>query len=131
MLFATAFAQDAAAPAGGGGGLGMLEGILPLILIFVVFYFLLIRPQQRKVKEHKALVANVRRGDRVVMQGGFVGLVTKIISDTEMQLEISDGVRVRAMRSSISDVLTRSTPSGGEGAQAAEPAAEKKAGKGR
>lgn len=126
MFVATAFAQDAAAPAAGGGF--DLISLLPLILIFVVFYFLLIRPQQKKVKEHKAMVANVRRGDRVVMQGGIVGLVTKIISDTEMQLEISEGVRVRAMRASISDVLTRSTP-GGE-SEAAEPAAEKKA-KGR
>ena len=129
MFVATAFAQDAAAPAAGGGGFDLIS-LLPLILIFVVFYFLLIRPQQKKVKEHKAMVGNDRRGDRVVMQGGNVGLVTKIVSDTEMQLEISDGVRVRAMRGSISDVLTRSTPAGGESDAAAEPVAEKKA-KGR
>src|SRR6187549_3440543 len=116
MLVATALAAEtttpAPAPSDGGplGGLGSLGGILPIVLIFVVFYFLLIRPQQKKVKEHKALVSNLRRGDRVVTNGGIIGVVTKVVSDTEVQVEISEGVRVRVMRSAVSDVLTRSSP---------------------
>ena len=128
MLVATAHAAET--PAGpvddGLGGLGGLGGILPLVLIFVVFYFLLIRPQQKKVKEHKALVANLRRGDRVATQGGIIGVVTKILSDGEVQVEISEGVRVRMMRGAVTDVLTKSTPSESAAAEPAE-AVEKKA----
>src|SRR4051812_29798382 len=102
MLFASALAADttaAAAPAsdsmGGLAGMGQLLLFVPIIL---VFYFLLIRPQQRKAKEHKALVTNLRRGDRVVTQGGIIGQVTKVIGDGELQVEISEGVRVRVVR---------------------------------
>ncbi|MBX6324140.1 MAG: preprotein translocase subunit YajC [Rhodospirillaceae bacterium] len=110
-------------------GLGGLGGFLPIILIVLVFYFLMIRPQQKKVKEHKTMVANLRRGDRVVTQGGIVGLVTKVLSDAEVQVEISDGVRVRLLRSAVSDVLSKSAPAEGGAAEAAE-AVEKK-GKGK
>lgn len=80
---------------------------LPIILIFVVFYFLLIRPQQKKVKQHREMVAALRRGDKVVTAGGLIGTVTKIISDTEAQVELAEGVRVRVVRHTISDVLSR------------------------
>lgn len=103
MFISEAFAQ--AAPGADGGGGGMLIQLLPLVLIFVVFYFLLIRPQQKKMKDHKAMIAAVRRGDRVVTGGGIIGLVTKVPSDTELQVEIADGVRVRVLRSSITDVI--------------------------
>lgn len=80
---------------------------LPIILIFVVFYFLLIRPQQKKVKQHREMVSALRRGDKVVTAGGLIGTVTKIISDTEAQVELAEGVRVRVVRHTISDVLSR------------------------
>ena len=113
MLIASAYAQTA--PGADGGGLfgGGLVSLLPLILIFVVFYFLLIRPQQKKVKDHKAMVAALRRGDRVVTSGGIIGMVTKVIGDTEAQVEISEGVRVRVVRSTITEVLTRTGPAEG------------------
>ena len=84
--------------------------LLPLVLIFVVFYFLLIRPQQKKMKAHKALIQALRRGDRVVTAGGLMGTVTKVTSDTELQVEIADGVRVRIVRATIQDVLAKPEP---------------------
>ena len=90
------------------GGLGALGGLLPMLLIIGVFYMLLIRPQQKKAKEHKALVSAVKRGDRVVTSGGILGVVTKVMENGEVQLEIADGVRIRILRASISDVINRS-----------------------
>ncbi|HLF59244.1 MAG TPA: preprotein translocase subunit YajC [Alphaproteobacteria bacterium] len=83
---------------------------LPLVLIFVVFYFLLIRPQQKKVKEHREMVATLRRGDRVVTSGGLIGTISRVVSDSEVLLEIAEGVRVRAVRTSITDVITKPEP---------------------
>jgi preprotein translocase subunit YajC len=107
MLFSTAYAQAAGATAG--GGFGGLEQMFLIIPIIAVFYFFMIRPQQRKMKEHRALVAGVRRGDRVVTGGGLIGQVTKVISDGEVQVEIAEGVRVRVVRSQISEVLSKTT----------------------
>jgi preprotein translocase subunit YajC len=106
MLISTAYAQNA----GGDGGSSMLIQLAPLVLIFVVFYFLIIRPQQKKVKDHKAMVDSLRRGDRVVTTGGIVGTVTKVTGDREIGLEIADGVRVRAMRGMIAEVLAKTEP---------------------
>ena len=104
MLISQAWAQ------GGGGGLGGgLGAFLPLILIFVVFYFLLIRPQQKKAKAHREMVGNVRRGDSVVTGGGIFGKVTKVMDD-RLQVEISDGVRVHVARGTISDVMVKGQP---------------------
>ncbi len=104
MFISPAFAQ--AAPGGGAfGDGGLFIQLMPLVLIFVVFYFLLIRPQQKKMRDHKAMIAAVRRGDRVVTGGGIIGVVSKVPSDTELQVEIADGVRVRVLRSSITDVV--------------------------
>jgi preprotein translocase subunit YajC len=94
---------------GGGGGFDLIQ-LAPLGLIFVVFYFLIIRPQQKKVKDHKAMVDNLRRGDRVVTTGGIVGTVVKVTNERELSLEISDGVRVRVMRGMISEVMARTEP---------------------
>ena len=105
MLISPAYAQGT-----GGGGSGIFEMILPLILIFAVFYFLLIRPQQRKMKEHKSKVAAVRRGDRVVTGGGLIGTVAKVVDDNEVIVEIADGVRVKAVRSTLSDVIAKTGP---------------------
>jgi len=105
MWISPAFAQGA--PAGGDSG---LISLLPLVLIFVVFYFLLIRPQQKKMKAHKALVDALRRGDQVVTGGGLIATVTKVLDDTKVQVEIAEGVRVRVVRSTIQDVLSKSEP---------------------
>ena len=105
MWISPAYAQAA-----GGGDAGGLISLLPLVLIFVVFYFLLIRPQQKKMKAHKALIEALRRGDRVVTAGGLMGTVTKVTSDTELQVEIAEGVRVRVVRATIQDVLAKPEP---------------------
>jgi preprotein translocase subunit YajC len=93
-----------------GGGAGGLEAFLPLILIFVVFYFLLIRPQQKKMKDHKAMLAAIRRGDKVVTGGGIVGTVTKVVDDHEVVVEIADEIKVRVQRALISSVLSKTEP---------------------
>ncbi|MFN2324180.1 MAG: preprotein translocase subunit YajC [Trueperaceae bacterium] len=77
---------------------------VPLILIFVIMYFLLIRPQQKKVKEHKAMVEALRRGDQVVTQGGLIGKVSKVKDSDEIEVELADGIRVRVVRSTIAQV---------------------------
>jgi preprotein translocase subunit YajC len=83
---------------------------VPLILIFVIFYFLLIRPQQKKVKEHKAMVDAVARGDMVIAGGGFIGKVVRVLEDDKVELEISDNVVVKIIRSSISAVVSKTEP---------------------
>lgn len=83
---------------------------VPLILIFVIFYFLLIRPQQRKVKEHKAMVDSVARGDMVVASGGLMGKIVRVLEDDKVELEISDNVIVKVIRSSISAVVSKTEP---------------------
>jgi preprotein translocase subunit YajC len=102
MFISQAWAQGA-----GGGGGDFLVQLFPLILIFVVFYFLLIRPQQAKVRAQREMLAGVKRGDRVVTGGGIIGLVTKVISDNEVQVELAEGVRVRIIKQTITDILTR------------------------
>jgi len=96
--------------AGGAGGASGLEAMFPLILIFVVFYFLLIRPQQKKAKEHKAMLEAVRRGDKVVTGGGIIGTVTKVSDDQEVTVEIADGVKVRVQRGLLAAVLSKTEP---------------------
>jgi preprotein translocase subunit YajC len=83
---------------------------LPLVAIFVIFYFLLIRPQQKKAKEHKALLASVRRGDRVLTGGGILGVVTKVVDEHHVQVEIAEGVRVKVLKSTIADIPSRTAP---------------------
>ena len=90
--------------------------LLPFAAIFVIMYFLILRPQQRRVKDHNDLVKNVRRGDTVVTNGGLVGKVTKVVDDDQIEVEISDGVRVRQMRSMISGVRSKGEPAKDEAA---------------
>jgi preprotein translocase subunit YajC len=104
--------SPAYAQTGGGAGGFDLVALLPLVLIFVVFYFLIIRPQQKKMKDHKALVEGLRRGDRVVTTGGIIGTVAKVTGDREISLEIAEGVRVRAVRGMIAEVMARTEPAG-------------------
>ena len=83
---------------------------IPLILIFVIFYFLLIRPQQRKVKEHKAMVDAVGHGDMVIASGGLIGKIVRVLEDDKIELEISDSVTVKVVKSSISAVVSKTEP---------------------
>lgn len=103
MLISPAYAQTDAAS-------DPLGFFLPLVLIFVVFYFLLIRPQQKRAKEHKAMIAGLHRGDSVLTGGGIIGKVTKVFDDHEVQVEIAEGVKVRVARSSITEVRSRTEP---------------------
>lgn len=106
MFITPAFAQAAGAP-GTGDFIGM---ILPLVLIMGVFYFLLIRPQQRKAREHQDMLKKVAKGDTVITAGGFIGKVIKVVDDNELQVEIGDNVRVRVLRSGIADVRAKGEP---------------------
>jgi len=115
MLISTAYAQ----------GTGLLDQsaliqFLPLVLIFIVFYFLLIRPQQKKAKDQRAMLEALRRGDRVVTGGGILGTVSKVVSPEEVEVDIASGVRVKVLRSTITSVLARPDP-----AAAREAAKEK------
>jgi len=111
MLITPAYAQSnpLSALSGGDSG-GMVTSLLPLILIVVIMYFLVLRPQQQKVKQHQSMVRALRRGDTVVTNGGLVGKVTKVVDDDQIEVEISDGVRVRQMRSMVSDVRAKGEP---------------------
>ncbi len=107
MLISPAFAQAAGAA---GPAAGFMQ-FVPLVLIFAVMYFLLIRPQQKKLKEHRAMLEAVRRGDRVVTNGGIIGLVVKATNDDrELTVEIAENVRVKVMRDMISSVVSKTEP---------------------
>ena len=88
----------------------MLMSLFPFILIIVIFYFLMLRPQQRRAKQHQDMIKNLRRGDTVISSGGLVGKVTKVVDDDQIEVEISDGVRVRQMRSMVSEVRAKGEP---------------------
>jgi preprotein translocase subunit YajC len=96
---------QAAPAAGSGGTAGLVMGIAPWLLIFVIFYLLMIRPQQQRVKQHQAAIAAVKKGDEVVTGGGVRGRVTKV-GDEEVEVEIAQGVRIRLVKSTLSNVLT-------------------------
>jgi preprotein translocase subunit YajC len=109
MFITPAFAQGG--PFGlSGDSSSMIVQFMPLILIIVIMYFLILRPQQRRAKQHQDMVKALRRGDSVVTNGGLVGKVTKVVDDDQVEVEIADGVRVRQMRSMISEVRAKSEP---------------------
>ena len=105
MFVTPAFAQ-AAAPGGGGAAIAQF---LPLILIFAIMYFLLIRPQQKKAKEHKAMVQALKRGDRVVTNGGIYGQVSHV-ADDHLMVEIADGVKIKIMRDAVAAIPGKPEP---------------------
>ncbi|MEM7178874.1 MAG: preprotein translocase subunit YajC [Pseudomonadota bacterium] len=106
-MFATpAYAQAA----GGGDPMGGIAGLLPLVLIFVIFYFFLIRPQQKRAKEHKAMLEALRRGDQVITGGGIHAKVTKVGEGEEVELEIAQNVKVKVQRSTILSVISKTEP---------------------
>jgi preprotein translocase subunit YajC len=104
-MFESAYAQTAA----GGSASNPLMQFLPLVAIFIIFYFLLIRPQQRRVKEHRALIDAVKRGDVVVTGGGLIGKVTKV-EDAEVEVEVAANVRVRVVKSTLTEVRAKGEP---------------------
>ena len=109
MLITPAYAQGSLFGLGGDNS-GMITSLLPLVLIVVIMYFLVLRPQQQRVKQHQSMVKALRRGDTVVTNGGLVGKVTKVVDDDQIEVEISDGVRVRQMRSMVSEVRAKGEP---------------------
>ncbi len=128
MLIPPAYAQGAGAPGAGG-----LEMFIPFILIIVVFYFLIFRPQQKKAKQHREMLANLRRGDRIVTGGGIVGRIARLEGDKELIVEISPDIRVRIMRSTVAELLSHGEPAErpSEGEAAPEPKAAKSASGGK
>jgi preprotein translocase subunit YajC len=104
MFVTPAYAQAA------GGGAGAAFQILPLVLIFGIMYFLLIRPQQKKAKAHQAMVQALRRGDQVITQGGIIGKVSKVAEGNEVEVEIATGVKVRVVKSTVAQVLSKTEP---------------------
>jgi preprotein translocase subunit YajC len=106
MFISPAFAQGAAAGAEG----NFLLNIMPFLLIFVIMYFLVIRPQQKRLKSHREMVGGVRRGDTIVTSGGLIGKITKVVDETEVEVQIADNVRVRVARAMINEVRAKGEP---------------------
>jgi preprotein translocase subunit YajC len=105
MFITPAFAQVTGAPGG-----DFLLQLMPILLMFVIFYFLLFRPQQQKLKAHREMISNLRRGDTVVTQGGIIGKVTKVVDDRELEVEIAPNTRVRIVRGMVSEVRVKGEP---------------------
>lgn len=110
MFITPAFAQTAA-PGGSGG---LIIQLLPFILIFAIIYFLILRPQQKRAKAHRELVSALRRGDSVVTSGGLIGKVAKVIDDNEISIEVAEGVKIKVLRSSVTDVRSKGEPAPSE-----------------
>ena len=108
MLISTAYAQTAPAPAGGGGFDSTLLSLLPLLLMFVVLYFIMIRPQIKRQKEHKAMVEALAKGDEIVTAGGVAGRISKL-GDNYLGVEVADGVEVQVQRTAVAQVLPKGT----------------------
>ena len=105
-MITPAFAQGL----GGGGTNDVLMSLVPFVLIFIIMWFLIIRPQQKRVKSHQEMIKNVRRGDTIVTSGGMIAKVSKVVDDGEIEVEIADGVRVRIVRGMIQDVRSKGEP---------------------
>ena len=105
MFVTPAFAQAAA-----GGAASAFTSFVPLILIFAIMYFLLIRPQHKKQKEHRAMVEALRRGDQILTQGGIIGKVAKVNDDGMLEVEIAEGVKVRMPRHTVTQIMSKTEP---------------------
>jgi preprotein translocase subunit YajC len=108
VLISSAFAQTAPAAAAGGDMMSSLTGMLPLVLMFVVLYFVMIRPQMKRQKEHKAMIDALAKGDEIATAGGLLGKVTKLCDNT-LSLEVSPGMEVQLQRSAVVQVLPKGT----------------------
>ncbi len=106
MIFTPAYAQDGAAAAGGGFGTSLIF----MGAIFLIFYMLVIRPQQKKMKQHREAIEQLRRGDQVVTQGGILAKVTKVMEGDEIEVEIAKDVKVRVVKSTITAILSKTEP---------------------
>ena len=104
------FITPAYAQSGGGGEGSFLVSMLPLVAIFAIFYFIVLRPQQTRMKEHQAKISAVRRGDNVVTSGGIIGKVTKVIDDDRLEVQIAKEVRIEVMKSMLADVTAKGEP---------------------
>ena len=123
MLISTAYAQVA----GGEGGGDLITSLLPFVFIFAIFWFLLIRPQQKKAKQHRETLASLKRGDRIVTGGGILGRIVRVEGPNELLVELAPDVRVRLMRSTVIELVTRSEPATtGGAAEAADDGEQKK-----
>lgn len=111
MFVTPAFAQAGAAPS----GMDFVSSFIPIILLIVIFWFLIFRPQQKRMKAHQAMLASVKRGDTIVTSGGVVGKVTKAVEGEDLELEIAQGVRVKVVRAMVSDVRTKTEPANDDG----------------
>lgn len=109
MFSSPAYAQVAAAPGAAGGVAASLFQFVPIVAIFVIFYFLMIRPQQARAKAHRAMLDAVKRGDEVVTGGGLIGRVTKV-ADAELEVEVATGVKLRVVKGTLADVRTKPLP---------------------
>ena len=106
MFVTPAYAQAA----GAASAPSFITSLVPLLLIFVIFYFLLIRPQQKRQKEHRNMLENLRRGDHVVTAGGIMGKVTRVKEGEDVDVEIADGVKVKLVKSTIASVISKTEP---------------------
>ena len=105
MFISPAFAQGAP-----GGGSDIFVQLIPILLMFVIFYFLLFRPQQQRAKQHREMVSNIRRGDTVITSGGIIGKVTKVKDENEIEVEIAENTRIRVIKSTVAEVRARGEP---------------------
>jgi preprotein translocase subunit YajC len=120
-IISSAQAQTTSAPAADGLA-QYLQGPLPLLVgMGLIFYFLVLRPQQTRAKEHKNLLSQLKRGDNVVTSGGIIGTVARVVSDDEVQLEVSEGVRIRVVRSTITAITGKGTPRADDDTGTAKP----------
>ncbi|MBU2959004.1 preprotein translocase subunit YajC [Paracoccus sp. 1_MG-2023] len=103
------FVTPAYAQAAGAGATSAITQFIPLILIFAIMYFLMIRPQQKRAKQHREMVANLKKGDQIITQGGILGKVSSV-RDDEVEVEIAQGVRIRIVRSTVAQVLNKTEP---------------------
>lgn len=106
MFVTPAFAQSGPAA----GGMELFSSFVPIILLIAIFWFLIFRPQQKRMKAHQAMLAAVKRGDTVITSGGIVGKVTKVAEGEDLEVEVAQGVKVKVVRSMIADVRTKSEP---------------------
>jgi preprotein translocase subunit YajC len=117
MLISPAYAQAAASAAGGGD---LFMSLLPLVMIFAVFYFLMIRPQQAKMKQHREMIENLKKGDQIVTAGGIIGKVVRVdATDSSLAVEIAPNVQVKVVRQTVADLLTKPVPASGNDNRAA------------
>jgi preprotein translocase subunit YajC len=110
MFVTPALAQNTTGAPAGGGVMDIFTSLMPILLLVVIFWLLIFRPQQKRMKQHQAMLSSIARGDTVVTTGGLVGKVTKAVDGEDLEVEIAQGTRVRVARSGISDVRSKSQP---------------------